>query len=181
MSSFVRIIHSVPDSAATMQAKLDIDDAATSYSPAAVESLFTSIVDGAQVSYTKVATGVIPAYGLVTFSSTGPVNDETMTVANITFTAKASASTDPADNEFTRSNTPGTDATNLAAAINASPDTVGLVTASAALSVVTITSVVPGVTGNGLDLAEAMTNTAVTAFAHGSDGKQVAVNYGAVS
>ncbi len=177
--SFVKIIHSVPDSAETMQRKLDIDDANTSYSEEAVEALFTSIVDGNQVSYTKVSTGSVQAYGLVTFTSTGPVNDETMLLLNVTITAKTSATL---ANEFTRSNTPSVDATNLAAAINASASFTGKVTAAVtADGVVTITAVVPGVMGNGLQLSESMTNTAITAFAHGTDGEQVAVNYGAAS
>lgn len=179
MASFVRIIHHVPDSAETMQRKLNIDNNATSYSPAAVEALFTSIVDGAQVSYTKVATGVLASSATIT--STGTASDaETMSIANVTLTAKTSGAV-AANGEFNISGTVATQATNIAAAINAVPALSGIATATSALGVVTVTSVIPGKASNGLQMSEALTNVTVTQFSGGSDGKQVAVNYGAAS
>jgi len=179
MSSFVRIIHSVPDSATTMQAKLDIDTNATSYSEQAVEALFTSIVDGNQTSYTKVATGVVQA--TATMTSTGSaVDSETALVANTTLTAKTSGAV-PANGEFNISATPTTQAANIALAINSVAALSGVVTATSALGVVTITAVVPGKMGNGLQISEGLTNVTATAFSGGSDGKQVSKNYGSAS
>jgi hypothetical protein len=177
--SFVKIIHSVPDSAETMQHVLDIDDSVTSYSEEAVSALFPAIVDGNQISYTKVSTGSIQAYGLITTAGTAS-NGETALVANVTLTAKTSGA-DPTAGEFDISGTVATQAANIALAINSVAALVGIVTATSALGVVTITAVVPGVMGNGLQLSEGLGNTTATAFAHGDDGKQVAVNYGAAS
>lgn len=112
--------------------------------------------------------GALQAHGTITFASTGPLNGQTMTICGVTFTAKTSASL---PNEFTRSNTPSVDAVNLAAAINASADLVGIATASAALGVVTVTAVVPGLIGNGLVQANVdCANTTVVSFASGTDG-----------
>ncbi len=110
--------------------------------------------------------GAIQATGAIT--STGAATAaETLTVCNVVFTARASGAS---GNEFNLSATVGTQATNIATAINASADLTGIVTASAALGVVTVTSVVPGLIGNGLALSDAMTNVACTAFASGTDG-----------
>lgn len=116
----------------------------------------------------KVKVGAVRATGLIT--STGSASDaETMTVCNVTLTAKTSGAV-AANGEFNISGTVGTQATNIAAAINAVSTLTGKVTATAALGVVTVTAVVPGLSGNGLDLTEALTNVTVTAFASGTDG-----------
>lgn len=177
--SFVKIIHSVPDSATTMQSKLDIDTNATSYSVEAVEGLFDSIVNGNQISYTTVSTGSVQATATIT--STGSAsNGETMSLANQTLTAKTSGAV-PANGEFNISGTVATQASNIALAINSVAALVGVVTATSALGVVTVTATLPGSMGNGLQISEALTNVTVTTFSSGSDGKQVAVNYGAAS
>ncbi len=112
--------------------------------------------------------GAVQATGTITFTSTGPTNAQTMTLCGVTITAVTSATL---KNQFTRSNTPSVDATNLAAAINASPDLTGICTAVAALGVVTVTAVVPGLIGNGLVTANVdLSNTTIVSFANGSDG-----------
>ncbi len=109
----------------------------------------------------------VNASATITFSG-APTADETVSIANITFTVKASGAT---GNQFNSGGaTVATSASNLAAAINASADLTGKVTASAALGVVTITAVVPGLMGNGLQISESMSNTTATAFANGTDG-----------
>lgn len=111
-------------------------------------------------------TGAVKAYGLLT--STGSAsNNETCVICGVTFTAKTSGAT---GNEFNISGTVATQAANIAAAINASSNLSGIVTATSSLGVVTITAVVPGVMGNGLGLSESLTNVSATAFANGSNG-----------
>jgi hypothetical protein len=117
-------------------------------------------------------TGAVQATGLIT--STGAATaGETMVVAGVTFTARASGAT---GNEYNLSATVGTQAANMAAAINASTNLAGIVTATSALGVVTLTAVVPGVMGNGLSLSDATTNVAVTAFASGTNGTSYVID-----
>lgn len=118
--------------------------------------------------------GAVQASGTITFASTGPTNGQTGTICGVTFTA---VNATPGDNEFIRSNTPAVNATNLAAAINASEDLAGIVTASANLAVVTVTCVVPGAIGNGLVMASVnWSNTTVVSFAGGDDGTAYSID-----
>lgn len=121
----------------------------------------------------RVCAGATKATGTVTFSSTGPLATETVTVNGVVFTARASGAT---GNEWNRSNTASVNATRLAAAINASSSVgvVDTVVASASGAVVTITSVAAGQGANQITLAEAATNTAVSGatLTGGTDGTQ---------
>lgn len=175
MSSFVKILMSVPDSSTTMKNILQLNTSANQVDVNNLDKLIGDMVDGSQRSYTKVSTGAIQAAGSITFTG-APVAAETLSIANVTFTARASGAT---GNEFNIGGTVTITATNLAAAVNASSDLSGLVSATSLAGVVTLTAVQPGKTGNGLQLSESMTNTTSSAFASGSDGTQVAVNFGA--
>ncbi len=136
-----------------------------------LEQYFCMLGGGLQSTTSlKVLVGAVKAAGTVTFSSTGPANNETMTICGVTFTAKTSATL---ANEFTVSATPATVATNLAAAINASASVAGMVTATSLLGAVTITCVVPGTIGNGLVVAVGtLANTVVVTPAGGLDGTE---------
>lgn len=124
---------------------------------------------GLQSASLSFKVGAVQAAGTFTFSSTGPTNGQTCTICGLTFTAVTAAS---GVREFTRSNTPSVNATNLAAAINlASNGLTGICTAVAANAVVTVTAVVPGLIGNGLVMANVnLSNTVVVSFTNGSDG-----------
>lgn len=178
--SFVKILMAVPDSAVTMNsAYLQIDTAAGQVDPQGLQKLMADMVDGAQIAYAKISTGSVQASATIT-STGSAANNETMSIANVTLTAKTSGAI-AASGEFNISATPAVQAANIAAAINAVPGLSGIVAASALLGVVTVTAVQPGKSGNGLLMSEALTNVTVTQFASGSDGTQVAVNYGAAS
>jgi hypothetical protein len=113
------------------------------------------------------ATG--PVAATATITSTGSAsNGETALVCNQTLTAKTSGAV-AANGEFNISGTVGTQAANIAAAINAVAALKNQVTASALAGVVTITSLVPGTIGNGLQISESLTNVTATAFAGGTD------------
>jgi hypothetical protein len=110
-----------------------------------------------------------PVAATATITSTGSAsNSETALVCNQTLTAKTSGAV-AANGEFNISGTVGTQAANIAAAINAVVALQNQVSATAALGVVTITAKVPGTIGNGLQISESLTNVTATAFAGGID------------
>lgn len=105
-----------------------------------------------------------------TITSTGSAsNGETMSLANVTLTAETSGA-DPTMGQFNISGTVATQAANIAAAINATPALSGIVTATSSLGVVTVTASHPGVSGNAIQMSEALTNVTVTQFSGGSNG-----------
>lgn len=126
-------------------------------------------MDGHRIGATASATvytGAVAATGTIT-STGSAANDETMVVAGVTFTAKTSGAT---GNQFNISGTVATQATNIKNAINNSSSLTGIVTATSALGVVTLTAAVPGLAGNGLILTEALANVTVAAFSGGTNG-----------
>lgn len=150
-------------------------DVARGGSSAAIElsKYFKALAGGTKSANLTLKTGAVQATATLTVSSTGSSAAETMTIGNVTFTAKASGAT---GNEFNVSTTPATQATNMANAFNASSDLSGIVTASASGAVVTLTAVVPGTIGNGLDITESLTNVALSAFASGADGTSYSID-----
>lgn len=119
--------------------------------------------------------GAVKATGTLTVAAGGSTALQTCSVCNVTLTAVAA---NPAANEFVVSATAATQATNMAAAINASASLSGKVTASAALGVVTITSVVPGLLGNGLQLSAGdLANVTLGAMANGTDGTSYSLSF----
>lgn len=111
--------------------------------------------------------GATKAAATMTVSAGGSGNNETCIIAGVTFTAK---STGASVNEFNVSATAATQASNMAAAFNASTNLAGIVVASAALGVVTLTAVVPGLIGNGLVASDALANVVTVSFAGALDG-----------
>lgn len=172
--SFVKLLLAVPDSATTMKNVLQLNTAANQFDVEALDKMVGDMIDGALLSYTKLSTGSVQATATVTFTGL-PTATETMTIANVTLTAVAGA---PAADEFQIGADATETATNLAAAINASANLSGIAQATSTLGVVTVSSVQPGKSGNGLEIAESLSNATATAFANGSDGDQVAVNFG---
>lgn len=112
--------------------------------------------------------GAVQATATITSTGTAS-NDETMSLLNTTLTAKTSGAV-AANGEFNISGTVGTQATNIAAAINAVAALSGKVTATSLAGVVTVTSVIAGTIGNGLQISESITNVTVTQFANGTNG-----------
>lgn len=127
----------------------------------------------------NVSTGAIQATATFTVSSTGSMAAEEGTVLNVTLTAVASGA-DPAAGEFNISATPNTQADSMVLAINAVPALAGLVTAArTGTGVVTITSTVPGLMGNGFEISAGdLSNVAAGAWANGSNGTLVNIRKG---
>lgn len=127
---------------------------------------FMDLAAGQQSATLQIETAGARATGTLTFTS-APTAAQTCVIAGQTITARASGAV---ANEFNIGGTISISAANLAAAINASTNLSQVVTATSALGVVTITSVVPGRVGNGLILTTAMSNTSVSAFTGGTAG-----------
>jgi hypothetical protein len=125
--------------------------------------------------------GAARASATLTLASTGPTVNETCAIAGVTFTAETTGAT---GNQFNLGVTGGSPdntktAANLAAAVNASVNCAGLVTATAALGVVTITCVVPGVVGNFVTLdAGTLLNTTAShsTLQGGTEGDEFTIN-----
>lgn len=129
---------------------------------------FLSSVPDQQAASLSINVGAVKAAGTLTVAAGGSANNETCTVCGITFTAKTTGAT---GNQFNISATAATQAQNMVTAFNASADLAGKVVASRENGVVTLTAVVPGVIGNGLQLsAGTLANVTLGAFANGSDG-----------
>lgn len=130
---------------------------------------FLASVPDQQAASLAINVGAVKATASITSTGAATAN-QTMKLCNQTLTAKASGAV-PADGEFNASATVGTQATNIAATINAMAELSGIVTASASLGVVTVTSTVPGTLGNGLECADVdLSNVTVAGFEGGSDG-----------
>lgn len=139
-----------------------------------LENYMGAIAGGSQSAELSVKVGAVSASATLTVSSTGSVAAQAGSILNVSLTGRASA---PAVNEFIVSTTPSVQATNMAAAINSSASFAGKVTAVAVGAVVTITSVVPGVMSNGLQISAGnLANVALSAFASGSDGTSYLIN-----
>ena len=157
--------------------KTDLDDVTaaaamdlTNRSNSCAVAVGNLISSGARRRYLKVTQGNVDASGTVTFASTGPTNGQTMTLGISTITAATSAT--PGALEFTRSNTPAVNATNLAALINSHEDFDGVCTAEADGAVVTITARAgSGALGNTIVLANVnLSNTTMSGSGELADG-----------
>lgn len=98
------------------------------------------------------ATPSVAASGTVTFSSTSAANGD-LIVVNDNEVHYVTAGAVAANNQINITGTPATDATNLAAFVNARPDQFG-VSAVPVAGVVTLTALVPGVAGNDISLSK---------------------------
>jgi len=159
------------ETAAQVLSIVDLNNGATS-AVQSYENYLAGINGGVFRAEIDIAVGGVQASA--TLTSTGAATAaQTVTIGNVVLTAVAGA---PAANEFTLSATPATQAANIAAAINASANLTGIVTATSALGVTTITAVVPGVAGNGLQISETLSNVTLVAFAGGTAGTTLAVD-----
>lgn len=140
-----------------------------------LENYVVALEGGSQSADVTAKVGAVQASGTITSTGTAG-NNETMKICNETLTAKSSGA-DPEAGEFNVSGTVGTQSANIALAINSMPELKGLVTAVANAGVVTVTAVVPGLMGNGLEMVDVnLANVAVVGFSGGSDGTEYALS-----
>lgn len=163
--SYQTIILNVPDTKASFASFLNISTGTTPGAHEGLQGLINylrAIEGGVKSGSVTLYNGAVQNTAVLTVSTGGSSNDETMVVCGVTFTAKTSGAT---GNQFNISATAVTQATNMVTAFNASADLLGIVTASnvaGTSAVVTLTATVPGKFGNALVVTESMTNLAVT-------------------
>lgn len=163
-----RLVISTPLTTAQDAANLRLNGTGSWRNIFALLSWLRGFAKGTRSGFMLLKVGAVRATATITSTGTA-TNAETMTLCNATLTAKTSGSV-AANGEFDISGTVGTQAANIAAAINAFTSLTGKVTATSLAGVVTVTAVVPGLMGNGLDITEALTNVTKTAFTGGTDG-----------
>ncbi len=138
-----------------------------------------SLIGGNQMALLSFNVGVVAASGTITIASTGPTNNQTMSIAGYTLTAKTSGAV-AANGEFNISATPATVATNITSAINAVVGLKSLVSATSSSGVVTVTSIAPGTPGNGIKMANVdLSNATVSGSGNlvsGSDGTSYSID-----
>lgn len=136
-----------------------------------LENYIVALEGGNQSADVNAKVGAIQAVGILRCAAGGSVAAEACTILNVTLTAVAS---NPAANEFVPSATAATQAQNMVNAINASASLSSKVVATRSAGDVIITAKIPGVLGNGLQLAAGnLANvTLQAAFAGGSDGSE---------
>jgi hypothetical protein len=161
MSSKVRFDLSIPTSEATFKARCKLVSGRSPQSFANVGNYFSAIGGGAYWGSCLVTSGAVQAQGKLTVSAGGSSNGETMSLGNVTLTAKTSGAV-AASGEFNISATAATQAASMVTAINTVATLQGVVTASAVLGVITLTAVAPGTIGNGIQMSESLTNVAIT-------------------
>ena len=173
--SLTRIVVNTPDSAASVVAHLMPNAGNKMQSKLNLGNFFQGMSMGTYPDATEVEinTGAVKASGTGTFTGAATA-DQTMTIAGVTFTGKASP--DEAADQYLVSATVGLEAASLARAINASTGCAGKVTATANAGVVTITAAVPGAIGNVVPTVDVDTSNftfAQAVLANGSNGTKV--------
>lgn len=132
---------------------------------------------GGMIESTSLAVDAAAVAATATVTLAAVLAADTVTVCNTVFTAVNGGT--PTAVQFDMSGTDTADAASFVAAVNAHTTIGRMVTASNLLGVVTLTSKVPGVFGNGLALASSNgTRLAVVAFAGGSSTARATYTFG---
>jgi phage tail sheath gpL-like len=113
-----------------------------------LKDYFKMITSGIRPAVVQTKVNAVKATGTVTLSSHVATN--TVTVNGITFTCITSGAT---GNQYNVGASDTDTAVNLAAALNANTTLDGMIVATSALGVVTLTALLPGEAANGITLA----------------------------
>ena len=132
-----------------------------------------SLMGGSKSAKVALSVNAVKASGTITLSA--HVANDTTTVNGIVFTCKTSGAT---GNEYNVGADDTATAVNLAAALNANTTLDGMIVATSALGVVTLTALVPGELGNAITLAiSAHGSVSAARMAGGTNGAATATHY----
>jgi len=175
MASLQRIVLEVPETTAQFLSYCSLANDAALPSLVQLRNYLDAVIAGTKSANLSIVTDAVKATATITSTGTA-ANNETMTLCNQTITAKTSGAV-AADGQFNISATPATQAASIAAAINAMSSLVGKVSATSSEGVVTVTSLVPGLVGNALQIVDVnLANVAVAAFSGGADGTTITID-----
>lgn len=142
-----------------------------------LKNFIKMITSGIRPAVVQTKVNSVKATGTVTLSSHVATN--TVTVNGITFTCVASGAT---GNQYNVGANDTETAANLAAALNANTTLDGMLIATAASGVVTLTALVPGELGNAVTLAiSANGSVSAARMASGTNGTEKTHYYGSAS
>ncbi|KKL75568.1 hypothetical protein LCGC14_2053570 [marine sediment metagenome] len=173
--SFIKLLMSVPDSAVTMKNLLQLNVPGNQFDVEGLDKIIGDMIDGSLSVYAKLSTGATQASGAVTFIGIPTVGD-TVVIAGFTFTAVAGAPS--SEFEFQIGADVSDGAAKFVAALTASITMFDIVDATSLAGVVTLLAAQPGIVGVNISLTKSSTQITTTIFSGGSDGDQVAVNFG---
>lgn len=177
MSSYQRLVITTPESA--VQFKSIVKLAESKEGAQDLINYLEGCLSGAKACSIEAKVGAVHASLAGTFTDV-PSADETITINGVAFTCKDSGAT---GDQFNKGASVTAAAANLAAAINASTTAgiAGVVTATSALGVITITADAPGLCGNYV-VADGLSNFtwagSATRMTGGSDGTTYTVALG---
>ena len=171
MAAITKIVvtHHPLESAASVGDEFGLDASDDRGAALALAKLFTDLASGVRMGRVELgvetATVGNKATATVTVADASLVDDtDDLTIGSVTFKWMASPS---GESQIDIGGSDAQSATNLAAAINAHSQLAGVVTATAAAAVVTITADYPGIAGELIALAETGNGQTLSAAALG--------------
>lgn len=141
-----------------------------------LKNYFKMITSGIRPATVQTKVNAVKATGTITLSSHVATN--TVTVNGITFTCVASGAT---GNQYNVGVSDTLTAEALATALNANTTLDGMVVATAASGVVTLTALIPGEMGNAMTLAiSANGSVSAARMSGGTNGTELSHSYGSI-
>lgn len=172
-TNIVEIIITHDETSANDQRDLYAETGNRELAAAKLVNFMKRVVSGANPASVRTMIGAAKATGTVTFSSVA--EDNTVTINGVVFTGKDEPATAV---QFLTGTTDTASATSLAALINANATLDGLVVATSAAGVVTLTAKESGEGGNAITLAISAGGTVSAArMAGGTDGDTDTTHY----
>lgn len=169
--SIVSIEHNEPE--VDMKELIQADTGLRAQAGKRMMNYFRSLIGGARSAKVIVNVNAVKATGTITLSA--HVATDTVTVNGITFTCVASGAT---GNQYNVGADDTATAVALAAALNANTTLDGMIVATSALGVVTLTALHPGELGNAVTLAiSAHGSVSAARMAGGTNGAVEKTHY----
>lgn len=167
------IVVSIDETQANLEQDLIAETGYIELAGLKLKNVIKQIVSGIRPATVQTKTNAVKATGTITLSS--HVAADTVTVNGIAFTCMASGAT---GNQYNVGADDTETAANLVTALNANTTLDGMVVATSALGVVTLTALVPGELGNAVTLAiSAHGSVSAARMASGTNGTTERTHY----
>ncbi len=168
-----QLVISLDETSANVQRDLYAETGLKELAGLKITDFFKKVISGIHPAVIQTKINAVKATGTITLSS--HVANDIVTVNGIAFTCKTSGAT---GNEYNVGVDDTATAVNLAAALNANTTLDGMIVATSALGVVTVTALVPGELGNAVTLAiSAHGSVSAARMAGGTNGDTETTHY----